>query len=151
MSTIPISDDMGPSFKAACGGADSDWLIKLPAFKLWISAVSENPDHFTPTSITDLRLDSTSSLTTHHLAVSVAHQLFADWDTSTNNSDNLFNLTFGPHHLHEATFPPAAITHDKDDTSELPSWDPPFSFVSNPLPLIQHHHHNIPINPTIFT
>ena len=108
MSTIPISDDMGPALTAACG-ADSDWLIKLPAFKLWISAVRKNPDHFTPFSITDLRLDSASRLTTHRLTLSVTCQLFTDWDKSTNKSDDLFDLAFGSHHLHEAKFPPTAV------------------------------------------
>ena len=150
MSTIPISADMGPSFLEACG-ADSDWLTKLPAFKLWIAAVRENPKHFTPTLVTDLRLDSASNLTEHHLAVSVTRQLFADWDKSTNKSDDLFDLTFGSHHLHEDEFPPATITRDNNDTSKLPSWDTPFSFVPTTPPPLQQHHHTNPANPAIST
>ena len=131
METIPVSDDMDPALLKTCG-ADTDWITKLPVFRLWISAVRTNPSHFTPTKITELRLDSSPCLVTHRLAVSVTRQIFADWDRTVNDDNTLFDLSYGKHLLEEPIFPPPAAARADNAAASLPSWDPPFSFTVTP-------------------
>ena len=113
---------------------DSDWLLSDPLFIIWLSAVSKQPQHFSPSQSTNFAINESQTLQHYQAAIASARLILSDFLVGQALPALMTAIALDRSILTQQTFPPSTIpvTDYKPDLFQDLPWMPPFLFEALP-------------------